>query len=64
VPALSISYRSEDPRLRYAVVKALAEIEDRRGDAVLAIAAREKDAAIRHTAAEALEDRREEDQDD
>jgi len=64
VPALSKAYAGGDVRFRYAVVKALAEIEDRRGDAVLAVAARDKDSAIRQTAAEALRDRREDDDDD
>jgi HEAT repeat protein len=50
--------------LRYAIVKALSEIHDRRGDAVLSMAARDKDSAIRETAAEALNDRREDDEDD
>jgi len=64
VPALSRTYAGAKPRLRYAVVRALAEIDDRRGDTVLALAAREKDAAIRHTAAEALKNRHEDNDDD
>lgn len=48
----------------YAIVKAVAEIEDRRGDAVLRLAAKDKDQAIRHTAMEALKDRREDRDDD
>jgi HEAT repeat protein len=64
VPALSQAYVGAEPRLRYALVRALAEIEDRRGDAVLELAAREKDPAIRHTAAEALKDRHEDEDDD
>jgi hypothetical protein len=39
-------------------------MEDRRGDAVLALAAREKDTAIRRLATEALHDRRDDDDDD
>jgi HEAT repeat protein len=50
--------------LRYAIVEALAETEDRRGDVVLALAASDKDQAIRHTAAEALKDRQEDREDD
>jgi HEAT repeat protein len=61
---LSKAYGGAEPRLRYAIVKALSEIHDRRGDAVLALAARDKDSAIRETAAEALNDRREDDEDD
>ena len=61
VPALSKAYTGAEPRFRYAIVKALAETDDRRGDAVLALAARDKDHAIRHTAAEALKDRHDDD---
>ena len=61
VPALSEAYAGAEPRYRYAIVKALAETDDHRGDSVLAQAARDKDQAIRHTAAEALKDRRHDD---
>lgn len=64
VPALSKAYAGGEPRFRYAIVKALAETDDRRGDAVLALAAKDKDQAIRHTAAEALKDRHEDRKDD
>nr|MBA3344475.1 hypothetical protein [Gemmatimonadales bacterium] len=53
-----------EPRLRYAIVKALSETDDRRGDAVLSVAARDKENAIRDMAAETLEDRRDDDDDD
>jgi hypothetical protein len=39
------------------VVAALAELEDRRGDAVLATASRDPDRIVRHAANEALKDR-------
>jgi HEAT repeat protein len=61
VPALSKGYAGAEPRFRYAIVKALAETDDRRGDVVLLLAARDKDQAIRHTAAEALKDRHDDD---
>ncbi len=64
VPALTKAYVGAEPRFRYAIVKALAETDDRRGDAVLALAATDKDQAIRHTAAEALKDRHEDDDDE
>jgi HEAT repeat protein len=64
VPSLSRAYTGAEPRLRFAVVHALSEMEDRRGDAVLAIAAREKDTTIRRVAAEALKDRHDDDNDD
>lgn len=59
VPALSQAYPGAEPRLRYAIVRALSETDDRRGDAVLAVATRDKVGAIRRTAAEALKERRE-----
>jgi hypothetical protein len=61
---LSQAYTGAEPRLRFAIVHALAEMEDRRGDAVLTLAAREKDTAIRRLATEALHDRRDDDDDD
>ena len=61
VPALSKAYAGAEARFRYAIVKALAETDDRRGDAVLTLAAKDKDQAIRHTAAEALKDRHDDD---
>lgn len=64
VPALSKAYAGAEPRFRYAIVKALAETDDRRGDLVLALAAKDKDQAIRHTATEALKDRHEDREDD
>ena len=64
VPALSKAYAGAEPRFRYAIVKALAETDDRRGDAVLVLAAKDKDQAIRHTAAEALKDRHDDDDDE
>jgi HEAT repeat protein len=63
VPSLAGAYSGAEPRLRFAIVHALAELEDRRGDAVLALAAREKDTAIRRIAEEALEDRHDDDDD-
>jgi HEAT repeat protein len=63
LPELATAYRSEDPRLRFAVVKAVSQIEDRRGDATLVLARQDRDQIIRRTAAEALEDRREDDDD-
>jgi HEAT repeat protein len=45
-------------------VDALSNIDDRRGDALLTVAARDSDSAIRRAAAEALKDRHEEDEDD
>src|SRR3990172_1190310 len=63
VPASSTAYAGAEPRFRYAIVKTLAETEDRRGDVVLVLAAKDKDQAIRHTAAEELKDRREDDDD-
>jgi HEAT repeat protein len=44
-------------------VKALAEIEDRRGDATLTLARQDRDRIVRRSAAEALEDRHEHDDD-
>jgi HEAT repeat protein len=64
VPALSKAFAGAEPRFRYAIVKALAETDDRRGDAVLVLAARDSDQAIRRTAAEALKDRHEDREDD
>jgi len=61
VPALASAYRSDDPRLRYAVVKALAETDDRRGTATLTIARQDGDRIVRHAAAEALKDRDDDD---
>jgi HEAT repeat protein len=43
------------------VVKALAEIEDRGADATLTIARQDRDQIVRRTAAEALEDRHDDD---
>ena len=57
VPALAAAYRSENPRLRYAVVSALSDLDDRRGDDLLSMASKDRDQAIRHKAAEALKDR-------
>jgi HEAT repeat protein len=57
VPALATAYQSENPRLRYSVVTALAELEDRRGDPVLEAASRDRDQIVRHRAAEAIQDR-------
>jgi HEAT repeat protein len=59
VPALAQAYAGGEPRLRYAIVNALSGIDDSRGDAVLALAARDSDSAVRRAAAEALKDRRE-----
>jgi len=42
VPALSKAYAGAEPRFRYAIVKALAGTEDRRGDVVLVLAAQDK----------------------
>jgi len=53
-----------EPRLRYAIVKALGETDDRRGDVVLALAAKDKDQAIRRMAAEALKDRQDDEDDE
>lgn len=64
VPALSKAYVGAEPRLRYAIVKALAETEDRRGDATLIIAQRDQDQIVRRVAAEAVKDRREDREDD
>ena len=64
VPALSRAYTGAEPRFRYAIVKALAETEDRRGDAILNIAQRDQDQIVRRVATEALKDRREDRDDD
>lgn len=64
VPALSKAYPGAEPWLRCAIVKALAETEDRRGDATLSIARRNQDQVIRRVAAEAVKDRREDREDD
>jgi HEAT repeat protein len=61
VPALATAYRSENPRIRYSVVAALAELEDRRGDAVLNAASQDRDQVVRHKATEALRDRDDDD---
>jgi HEAT repeat protein len=61
VPALATAYRSDNPRLRYSIVAALAELEDHRGDAVLSQASNDRDQIVRHKAAEALRDREDDD---
>jgi HEAT repeat protein len=57
VPALTAAYRSENPRLRYAVVAALSDLDDRRGDDLLSLASQDRDQTVRHKAQEALRDR-------
>jgi HEAT repeat protein len=67
VPALTTAYRSENPRLRYAVVSALSDIDDYRGDDLLSTASKDRDQAVRRKAAETLRDRdhdRDHDKDD
>ena len=64
VPALAQAYDGAEPRLRYAIVNALSEMDDSRGDKVLELAARDSDSAVRKAAAEALKDRREDEDDD
>jgi HEAT repeat protein len=56
VPALVAAYRSDNPRMRYSVVAALAELEDQRGEPVLNLASNDRDQVVRHKAAEALRD--------
>ena len=53
-----------DARFRYAVVKALSEIEDRRGDKTLYVARDDRDPVIRQAATEALKERHDDDHDD
>jgi HEAT repeat protein len=57
VPALAAAYRSDNPRLRYAVVSALSDLDDRRADDLLDVASKDRDQEVRHKAAEALKDR-------
>lgn len=57
VPALTQAYRSDNPRMRYAVVSALSDLEDPRGDDLLETASKDKDQNVRHKASEALRDR-------
>ena len=61
VPALAAAYRSDNPRIRYSVVAALAELEDARGEAVFNLASNDRDQIVRHKAAEALRDREDDD---
>jgi HEAT repeat protein len=57
VPALAAAYASLDPHLRFAVIKALADMDDRRVNVTLALAKKDRDRIVRHTAGEALKDR-------
>jgi HEAT repeat protein len=43
--------------MRYAVVSALSDLEDPRGDDLLETASKDKDQNVRHKASEALRDR-------
>lgn len=61
VPALATAYRSDNPRMRYSVVAALADLEDRRGNEVLSVARKDPDQAVRHKASEVLHDREDDD---
>ena len=63
MPALAKAYTSPDPRLRFAVVRALADIEDRRGTQVLDLARQDPDRIVRRVASEALKDRHDDDDD-
>lgn len=61
VPALATAYRSENPRLRYSVVSALAELDDGQGNEVLSLARKDPDQIVRHKASEVLKDREDDD---
>jgi HEAT repeat protein len=61
VPALAQAYGSGYPRVRFAVVEALAEMEDRRVEVTLGLARKDPDRIVRHRASEALEDREDDD---
>jgi HEAT repeat protein len=61
VPALSTAYGSENPRLRFSVVSALADLDDERGNAVLGQARKDPDQIVRHKASEVLRDREDDD---
>jgi HEAT repeat protein len=63
VPALAAAYTNLNPQLRFAVIEALAEMDDRRVNVTLALARKDRDRIVRHMAAEALKDR-EDDEDD
>jgi HEAT repeat protein len=64
VPALAQAYGGAEPRLRYAIVNALSEMDDSRGDKVLELAARDSDSIVRKAAVEAVKDRRDDEDDD
>jgi HEAT repeat protein len=60
-PALAGAYQSHDPRLRYAVVTAMSELDGHHADAVLQLARNDSDQIVRHKAAQVLKDRDDDD---